>query len=245
MDPRRARVFGSFAAEYDRRRPGYPDAAVSWLIPSGATHVADVGAGTGKLTSSLLARGLQVTAVEPDAEMLAVLTDRWPAARAEQSDASRLPLPDGSVDAVLVAQAWHWFDPVQALAEAARVLRPGGWLGLVGNAPDDDDPFEAGLEQLRPGHRPRPAGPAEEEWDLPGVSGERIETTRFAWTEHTTVADLCALVATFSVYAVMPADERGRAIDAVAALATRYADVHGLVRRRQVAHCARVRLRQP
>lgn len=245
MDPRRARVFGSIAAAYDRWRPGYPDAAVDWLIPSGATHVADVGAGTGKLTSSLLARGLQVTAVEPDPEMLAVLADRWPAARAEESDAGRLPLADGTVDAVLVAQAWHWFDKEQALAEAARVLRPGGWLGLVGNAPDEADPFESAFERLRPGHRPRAAGPAEDEWDLPGVSAEHIETARFAWTEQTTVADLRALVATFSVYAVMPDDERERELDAVAELATRHADGQGLVRRRQVAHCARVRLPRP
>ena len=242
MDPRRARVFGSFAADYDRWRPGYPDDAVDWLIPPGARQVADVGAGTGKLTGSLLARGLQVTAVEPDPQMLAVLVDRWPAARAERSDAGRLPLADGSVDAVLVAQAWHWFGKEQALAEAARVLRPGGWLGLIGNAPDEDDPFEAALEQLRPDHEQRSAGPDEDEWDLPEVPAEHVETARFVWTGDTTVADLRALFATFSVYAVMPAQQRDRELDAVTALATQFAGPTGAVRRRQIAHCARVRL---
>ncbi|GAA2017388.1 class I SAM-dependent methyltransferase [Nakamurella flavida] len=240
MDPRRARVFGSFAADYDRWRPGYPDAAVDWLVPPGAHEVSDVGAGTGKLTGSLLARGLRVTAVEPDPQMLAVLADRHPGARAERSDAGRLPLPDAAVDAVLVAQAWHWFGKEQALDEARRVLRPGGWLGLVGNAPDPDDPFEVALDRLRPDHDRRSAGPDEADWDLPGVPAEDVETSRFAWTDHTTAADLRALSATFSIYAVMPEDERERELDAVVELAGRYAEPDGTVRRRQVAHCARV-----
>lgn len=240
MVPRRARGAGSFAADYDRWRPGYPDEAVDWLLPPGALDVADVGAGTGQLTGALLARGLRVSAVEPDPHMLAVLLQRHPTARGERSDAGRLPLADSSQDALLVAQAWQWFGKEQALAEAARVLRPGGRLGLVGNAPDEDDPFEQELARLRPDHQQRSEGRADGDWELPGVPVGTIETARFAWTWHTTVAGVRALCSTFAVYAIMPAEQRERELDAVTALATRYADPDGGLQRRQVAHCARV-----
>ena len=109
LDPERARVFGAFAEDYERWRPGYPSEAVDWLVPPQATRVVDAGAGTGKLTGLLLARGLQVVAVEPDAGMLAVLARVHPDAGVHLSGADQLLVGDASVDAVLVAQAWHWF----------------------------------------------------------------------------------------------------------------------------------------
>jgi len=137
---RRARSFGAVAEAYERWRPAYPDVAVDWLVPPGAREVADVGAGTGKLTGLLLARGLQVTAVEPDEAMLGVLARVHPAAEARQAGADALPLADGAVDAVLVGQAWHWFPHARAAAEIRRVLRPGGWLGLVWNQTAPGEP---------------------------------------------------------------------------------------------------------
>lgn len=125
--------FGQLADEYDRWRPGYPDAAVRWLAPAAPARVADVGAGTGKLTSCLLARGLTVEAVEPDARMLAVLARNNSAARCHESDSTAIPVEDQSLDAVLVADAWHWFDAEATISELHRVLKPGGWLGLVWN----------------------------------------------------------------------------------------------------------------
>jgi SAM-dependent methyltransferase len=80
LDPRRARSFGARAEEYERWRPSYPSEAVAWLVPPDAVRVADVGAGTGKLTGPLLALGLEVAAVEPDPAMLAVLRRERPAA---------------------------------------------------------------------------------------------------------------------------------------------------------------------
>jgi hypothetical protein len=124
-DPLRARVFGSFAEAYDRWRPGYPPDAIDWLVPPDATRIADVGAGTGKLTGSLLGRGLEVVAVEPDAGMLAVLQRRHPAAKATLAPAEDLPLDDASVDAVLVGQAWHWFDQEKALRMRGESPSPG------------------------------------------------------------------------------------------------------------------------
>jgi SAM-dependent methyltransferase len=133
----RARSFGAAADIYERSRPGYPDAAVDWLVPEGARTVLDLGAGTGKLTRSLAARGLDVVAVEPIAEMRANLAAALPEVRALEGTAEEIPLADDSVDAITVAQAWHWVDPGRATAEAARVLRPGGTLGLIWNRRDE------------------------------------------------------------------------------------------------------------
>ena len=111
-------------------------------------HVADVGAGTGKLSRVLLAAGHEVTAVEPSAEMLAELVAAVPGVRGLLGRGEALPLPDASVDAVTYAQAWHWVEPEVGCAEAARVLRPGGVLGLVWNFRRTDNPLGAGLAEL-------------------------------------------------------------------------------------------------
>ena len=129
--------FGSQAAAYERGRPSYPPEAIDWLLPDGAHDVLDLGAGPGKLTTRLVERGLNVIAVDPLAEMLEVLSNSLPETPALLGTAEEIPLPDNSVDAVLVAQAWHWVDPERAIPEVARVLRPGGRLGLVWNTRDE------------------------------------------------------------------------------------------------------------
>src|SRR6516162_4240881 len=122
----RSLSFGSAAAAYERGRPSYPPEAIDWLLPRGARHVLDLGAGTGKLTTRLVERGLEVVAVDPIPDMLEVLRASLPETRALLGTAEEIPLADNSVDAVLVAQAWHWVDPGRAILEVARVLRPGG-----------------------------------------------------------------------------------------------------------------------
>ena len=129
------RRFGAAADEYVAGRPDYPAEVVEWLLGD-AREIADVGAGTGKLTGALVGGGRSVTAVEPDAGMLDALRREVPQARALQGAAEALPLPDAAVDAVVFGQAWHWVDVPKASAEAARVLRPGGVLGLVWNVRD-------------------------------------------------------------------------------------------------------------
>ena len=134
----RSLSFGAEAAAYERGRPSYPPEAIDWLLPRGARDVLDLGAGTGKLTTRLVERGLSVVAVDPIPEMLEVLSNSLPDTPALLGTAEEIPLPDHSVDAVLVAQAWHWFDPTRAVPEVSRVLRPGSsyddierWLTYV------------------------------------------------------------------------------------------------------------------
>jgi SAM-dependent methyltransferase len=144
----RARSFGAAADVYERARPSYPEAAIDWLLPADARTVLDLGAGTGKLTRALAARDLDVVAVEPLAEMRASLAWAVPGARLLEGTAEAIPLEDDSVDAITVAQAWHWVDPERATAEAARVLRPGGTLGLIWNRRDERVDWVARLGEV-------------------------------------------------------------------------------------------------
>src|SRR6478735_3489575 len=135
MDTARATSFGGWADEYDVWRPTYPRVAVEWLVPPGGARVVEVGAGTGKLTDRLLEHGVELEVVEPDERMLGIIRQRHPGLRTHATGVSSLPLGDASVDAVVVADAWHWFPKEDAAAEVTRVLRPNGWLGCVWNVP--------------------------------------------------------------------------------------------------------------
>jgi SAM-dependent methyltransferase len=123
--------FGSVAEDYDRYRPAPPPQALDWLIPADATAVLDLAAGTGAVTRLLIGRAPRVVAVEPDERMRAVLAARCPEAEVLAGRGEDIPLPDASVDAVVIASAWHWLDPGRAVPEICRVLRPGGTLGVI------------------------------------------------------------------------------------------------------------------
>ena len=147
----RAASFAAVAGPYERARPGYPDDAVRWLAGETPCDVVDLGAGTGKLTRSLVALGHRVTAVEPLPEMLWELRAAVPEAEAVIGSAESMPLPDGSADVVTCAQAFHWFDHGPALAQIARVLRPGGRLALVWNTRDERVAWVEELSELMVG----------------------------------------------------------------------------------------------
>jgi len=155
---RRAASFGAAASAYARHRPGYPVAAIDWALrPVGdlgrrPAEILDLGAGTGKLTVQLASRTLRglpphVVAVEPDDDMLAELQRLFPDVTAVAGRAEAIPLPDGSVDAVLAGQSAHWFDLDRAIPEIARVLAPGGVFAGLWNADDDRVDWVAGLHQ--------------------------------------------------------------------------------------------------
>ncbi len=141
--------FGAAAAAYTEHRPDYAVAAVRWALePAPGPRVLDLGAGTGKLTSTLIALGADVIAVEPDPAMLTELRRALPAVRALTGSAEAIPLPDASVDAVLAGNALHWFDMAVAGPEIARVLAPGGLLAGLWNILDDQVDWIAGLERI-------------------------------------------------------------------------------------------------
>jgi SAM-dependent methyltransferase len=141
-------VFREVADAYERGRPGYPEDAARWLAGAEPRDVVDLGAGTGKLTRTLLDLGHRVTAVEPLEEMRSALAAAVPGVLALPGSAEAIPLPDATADVVTCAQAFHWFDHAKALPEIARVLRPGGRLALVWNSRDDRDPWMAGLSAI-------------------------------------------------------------------------------------------------
>jgi len=201
--------FGSEAAAYERGRPSYPPEAIDWLLPAGAMDVLDLGAGTGKLTVRLAERGLSVTAVDPIPEMLDVLRSSLPTVPALLGTAEEIPLPAGSVDAVLVAQAWHWFDVDRACAEVARVLRPGGRLALVWNIRDErlgwvkDLGAIIGLE-----HDPTTRSQLSDAFT-------DVRTHTVEWTSYLTPQALIDLVASRSYCITSPAEVRSRVLDEV------------------------------
>ena len=140
--------FGGVADRYDRARPGYPLEAARWLTGDAPLRVLELGAGTGKLTETLVGLGHNVMASDPDERMLEVLTRRVPGAHVRTHGAEDVPLPDQIADVVISAQAWHWFDHAQAIPEIARVLKPGGVLALVWNERDESVPWVARLGRL-------------------------------------------------------------------------------------------------
>ena len=143
-----ARSFGRVADAYDRGRPTYPLDAASWLVGKKGATVLELGAGTGKLTARLVELGHDVHATDPDEAMLDLLRERVPGARVSSTSAEEIPLGDRSVDVVVAAQAFHWFDHDRALPEIARVLRPGGHLALVWNQRDERIPWVRRLGRI-------------------------------------------------------------------------------------------------
>jgi ubiquinone/menaquinone biosynthesis C-methylase UbiE len=134
------RGFDSGADAYDRARPGYPPDAVDWICEhlrlGPGVRCCDLAAGTGKLTALLAPHGAEMLAVEPVEGMRRRLQDAVPTAAVVAGIAEALPLGAATLDAVTVAQAFHWFDADRAFAELARTLRPGGRVALVWNARD-------------------------------------------------------------------------------------------------------------
>jgi len=144
-------AFGSEAELYDRVRPSYPPEAARWLLGDARLRVVDLAAGTGIFTRLLLELGHDVVAVEPDEAMRAVLARRGRGVAVVDGGAETIPLPEGSADAVVAAQAHWWFDEARAYPEVARVLRAGGVFGAVWNAPDTSVPWAAELARIEAG----------------------------------------------------------------------------------------------
>ena len=177
-----SRSFELVADLYERVRPGYPPEAVRWIaeqldLRSGRT-VLDLGAGTGKLTRALVETGAEVLAVEPGDAMRAELERVVPRVRALRGSAESIPLPDKSVDAITVGQAFHWFRFDEALPELHRVLRPGGGVALIWNGRDQESSLQNEIKALLDSFMP--AGRAV----APNTSSHLAESPLFHSFEH-------------------------------------------------------------
>jgi SAM-dependent methyltransferase len=211
--------FGTAAVAYAEHRPDYARAAARWAFePAPGPRVLDLGAGTGKLTATLVALGVDVVAVEPDPAMLAELRRALPDVRALAGSAEAIPLPDASVDAVLAGNAMHWFDMAVAGPEIARVLAPGGVLAGLWNVMDDRVDWFAGLARVSGsaaiGPRDTPASWRAEtaNMHLPGTGvAARFgspEQAEFPHGQRRTADSLVATLATRAGMLVMPEQER-------------------------------------
>lgn len=218
LDGDRSLTFGSAAEAYDRWRPTYPDDAVDFLAPRPPARVLDVGAGTGQLTGLLLARGLEVDAVDADHRMLRVLLRNHPAATAHAARAEALPFADASVDAVLVATAFHWFPFAETVAEVRRVLRPGGSLGLVYNLGTPVHDWERELGALDPDRKQTDPGPTEASWDFPAGA---VASRCFPWDWQVTPEHVRNHLATHSGVMRLTERERSERLDAAEAIVRR------------------------
>ena len=216
---RHSSSFGAAAVAYTEHRPDYAQAAVRWALdPAPGSCVLDLGAGTGKLTGTLLAVGAEVIAVEPDRAMLSELRRALPAVRALPGAAEAIPLPDSSVDAVVAGHAMHWFDMDVAGPEIARVLAPSGILAGLWNVFDNRVDWVAGLERVSgsaaigrrdtlSGWRAVTAGA-----HLPSASRVALfgspEQAEFPHGQRRTADSLVASLATRAGMLVMPEQER-------------------------------------
>ncbi|GAB6899708.1 class I SAM-dependent methyltransferase [Kineosporia succinea] len=229
--------FGANASTYDSMRPGWPADTARWLTgdAEGALDVLDLGAGTGKLTSTLVELGHRVTAVEPDEGMLAVLSAKLPGAEARAGSAERIPLPDGSVDVVTVAQAWHWMEQPAAALEVARVLRPGGLLAVAWHQRDVSVPWVGALNDVAggpewtetggdPNAPRRQVHAGHTKIELP-TQYAALEAATFTYTLHIPPAALADLASSWSYVATRP--DRDEVLQRIRELGERVAAEQG------------------
>ena len=233
--------FGGVADAYARARPTYPRAAATWLTSPAPARVLELGAGTGLLTEQLQALGHRVLATDPLEPMLRHLVARLPV-HVAQAAAERIPLRARSVDAVVGAQAFHWFDLDRALPEIARVLRPGGHVGLVWNLRDERIPWVKRLGSLLGGqeqdHDPTNALLASHLFGY-------VETATFRSWQPLDRARLHDLVRSRSSIALMSETERERVLAKVDELYAEYGRGHDGMLLPYVTHCYRAVVRPP
>jgi ubiquinone/menaquinone biosynthesis C-methylase UbiE len=219
-----ARAFETGAGDYERARPDYPAQAGRWLAERldlrPGRKVVDLAAGTGKLTRVLVGTGANVVAIEPVAGMGARLAAALPDVELLDGVAEAIPLPDGSVDAATVGQAFHWFDGDRALAEIHRVTREGSRLAVVYNRRPLEHPLQAELDAiLRPlrGQTPAYSGRWRDAFVRTRLWGSLQETT----LPHVQLLDregVVARVASTSFIAELPDERRAEVLDQVRAL---------------------------
>jgi SAM-dependent methyltransferase len=207
-----AKSFLEAGEDYDRFRPGFPDAAADAILDGPVRVALDLGAGTGKFTERLIDRASRVIAVEPSERMLAVLRAKLPAVEALTGTAETIPVADATVDAVTVAQAFHWFDREPACAEIRRVLVPGGVLGLLWNHSDASCAWDRACTRVaHPGLSDGLTVSPDAVELLPGFDDE-ARFLQIPWRERISRADYIARWLTVSTFLAASDDQRARMV---------------------------------
>ncbi len=206
--------FDRAAADYEAARPGYPSEAIDRLAAEVGVgpgrRVCDLAAGTGKLTRMLVGTGAEIVAVEPVPGMRAQLAMVLPDVAVLAGTAEAIPLTDSSVDAVTVAQAFHWFDATAAMAEIRRVLTPDGGLAVLFNERDERRPWVAALSEVIGWHRQRVSWYQGTDWGrVTGADGEAA----FEWEEAMTRPKLDRRIRSISYVALMPPDRQSALVE--------------------------------
>jgi SAM-dependent methyltransferase len=217
------RGFDRNAAGYERSRPGYPGAAVHRMgrelgIGRGTT-VVELGSGTGKFTRALAPLGAARVAIEPTPGMRAVFRSAVPDVPVVDGTAEAIPLPDEFADAVVCAQAFHWFRTRSALREIARVLRPGGGLGLVWNVRDESKGWSRRITELIEPYRGTTPATRERRWRRTFAAGRhefgRLHAAKFPHAHRGPPEMFVDRVLSVSMIAVLSSAERARVAAAV------------------------------
>jgi SAM-dependent methyltransferase len=222
-------------ADYEAARPSYPPEAVAWLVDNlhiePGRRVVDLAAGTGKLTRLLTPTGADLIAAEPVAGMRATFRRFSPEVPVIASTAEQLAFRDASVNAVTVAQAFHWFDHDRAIAELARVLCPGGCVGLIWNARDRSVDWVDQVWGIMDRVEKRAPWRNHDEWsdsaysDLPGFGP--LHTAQFRHTQTITPDAMVQRVASVSHVAVLPDAEHEAVLDEVRVVLSTHPDARG------------------
>ena len=221
--------------DYEAARPSYPPDAVAWFVENlrlaPGRRVADVAAGTGKLTRLLVPTGAELLAVEPVPGMRATFRPLLPEVPLVAATAEAMPFRAAALDAITVAQAWHWFEHDRATAEAARVLRPGGRLGLVWNARDRSEPWVDEVWSIMDRVEKHAPWRDHENWrdsamrEMPGFGA--LHDAQFRHTQRITPEGVVQRVASVSHVAVLAEPEQARVLAEVRELLTTHPAVRG------------------
>jgi SAM-dependent methyltransferase len=215
----------SGAERYERVRPEYPDSAIAHIVDvfdiDGSSELLDLAAGTGKLTRALLRTGAHVTAVEPLEGMREVLVRELPGVAVLAGTAEEIPLPDASVDVVLVGQAFHWFDPQSAPADIARVLRPGGGLVAIWNVRDESHDWMDQVREVLDRHKGDTPRYSDDRWregiDASGLFAP-IELRLFDHRHELPREEALETFGSRSYVSALPEDQRAALLAEVAAV---------------------------
>lgn len=211
VDDALAKSFLDAGEDYERFRPGFPDAAADLVVPNRVRTALDLGAGTGKFTERLVACAERVVAVEPSERMLSVLRAKLPAVEAHIGTAEEIPMPDATVDVVSVAQAFHWFDREPACAEIRRVLIPEGTLGLLWNRADPACSWDQACSRIaHPWLSDEMPVSSSAQDMLPGFAAP--EHREVPWRERISRADYIARWLTVSTFLAASEQQRARMV---------------------------------